>query len=307
MTAFLRLGPLIDTNASREVATISLSNGQEVIIPAFPESAVDEVIANAAAHRDWDATSPIVVEQSPTELKVWSPGSLPVGVTVDNVLTIPSVPRNPTLMTALRMLGLAEQASRGFDRMWASMLSTGRTPPTVNASENFVEVSLSSGNVDRDFVIGLANLREVYGHELFDSVNGLVIARHLMHNPILTASTAAHLMQLSLDQAEDVLAFYANAGFIEQLRDAPEWILSETAREEMKPGEEGMIATVTIQEWIETQLREGKSLSSREVAEELGVDRTDITRILSHLRDLGRAKIDPSGKSRGPSVRWIGI
>ena len=87
VTAFLRLGPLIDTNASREVATISLSNGQEVIIPAFPESAVDEVIANAAAHRDWDATSPIVVEQSPTELKVWSPGSLPVGVTVDNVLT----------------------------------------------------------------------------------------------------------------------------------------------------------------------------------------------------------------------------
>ena len=305
VTAFLRLGPLIQTNASSEVANIQLGNGQEVAVPAFPERAVDEVVANAAAHRDWDAVSPIVVEQSPTELKVWSPGGLPVGVTVENLLTTQSIPRNPTLMSALRMLGLAEQASRGFDRMWVSMLSTGRTPPSVQASANFVEVSLSSGRVDKEFVVALARLREVYGAELFESVNGLIIARHLMDNPILTTSTAAQLMQVSFDQASGVLGFYANARFLEQLRDAPEWVLSGQAREAMRIGEDRVVTTVTIQEWVETQLREGKSLSSREVAEELGVDRRDVTRIFTHLRDIGRAKIDPKGASRGPTVRWI--
>lgn len=307
VTSFLRLTPLIQGNASKEVANIQLPSGQEVAIPAFPDGAVDEVVANAAAHRDWDAAASIVVDQSPTELKVWSPGALPVGVTVDNLLTTQSIPRNPTLMAALRLLGLAEEASRGFDRMWASMLSTGRTPPSVTASRNFVEVSLSSGRVDRDFVVALSHLIDVYGRDLFASVNGLLIARHLMDNPILTTSTAAQLMQVSFDQASGILGFYADAGFLEQLRDAPEWILSQAARKTMQLPEDRVVATVTVQEWIETQLREGKSLSSREVAEELGVERTDVTRILTHLRDVGRARIDPKGKTRGPGVRWIGL
>ena len=75
----------------------------------------------------------------------------------------------------------------------------------------------------------------------------------------------------------------------------------------MQLPEDRVVATVTVQEWIETQLREGKSLSSREVAEELGVERTDVTRILTHLRDVGRARIDPKGKTRGPGVRWIDL
>ena len=174
ITAFLRLGPLIEANASQEVAAISFPNGQEVAIPAFPHRAVDEVVANAFAHRDWDAAGAVVVDQPPTELKVWSPGALPVGVSENNLLTTQSVPRNPTLMAALRMLGLAEEASRGFDRMWVSMLSTGRTPPSVAVTANSVEVSLSSGRVDEGFVVTLASLIDAYGDDLITSVNGLI-------------------------------------------------------------------------------------------------------------------------------------
>lgn len=305
VTAFLRLGPLIEANASHEVATVSFPNGQEVTIPAFPSGAVDEVIANAFAHRDWDATGAVVVDQSPTELKVWSPGALPVGVSEDNLLTTQSVPRNPTLMAALRMLGLAEEASRGFDRMWVSMLSTGRIPPSVAVTANSVEVSLSSGRVDEGFVVTLASLIDAYGSDLITSVNGLLITRHLMHNPILTTATASQLMQVTQDQATGILHFYESAGLVEQLRDAPEWVFSGDARKIAKIGDSTVHATVTVQEWVETQLREGKKLSARGVAEELGVEREMVTEILRHLRAVGRAKIDPKGPQRGPGVQWV--
>lgn len=305
ITAFLRLGPLIEANASQEVAAISFPNGQEVAIPAFPHRAVDEVVANAFAHRDWDAAGAVVVDQSPTELKVWSPGALPVGVSENNLLTTQSVPRNPTLMAALRMLGLAEEASRGFDRMWVSMLSTGRTPPSVAVTANSVEVSLSSGRVDEGFVVTLASLIDAYGADLITSVNGLIITRHLMHNPILTTATASQLMQVTQDQATGILHFYESAGVVEQLRDAPEWVFSGDARRIAEIGDSTVHATVTVQEWVEMQLREGKKLSARGIAEELGVEREMVTEILRHLRAVGRAKIDPTGPQRGPGVQWV--
>ena len=307
ITAFLRLGPLIETNASQEIATVSLPSGQEVAVPAFPSRAVDEVVANAFAHRDWDAAGAVVVDQSPTELKVWSPGALPVGVHADNLLTTQSVPRNPTLMSALRMLGLAEESSRGFDRMWVSMLSTGRTPPSINATPNSVEVSLSSGRVDEGFIVALASLIDAYGPNLITSVNGLLITRHLMYNPILTTATASHLMQVSQNQATGILHYYESAGVVEQLRDAPEWVLSGEARNIMQLEDSSVRATVTVQEWVETQLREGAKLSARGVAQELGVEREMVTEILRHLRAIGRARIDPTGPQRGPGVQWIGV
>ena len=110
ITASERLRALIKDHTSQEIARVQLPNGQEFPIPAFPTTAVDEVVSNAFAHRDWGATAAIVVDQSPTSLTVWSPGSLPVGVRKERILTTQSIPRNPVLMGALRQLSLAEES-----------------------------------------------------------------------------------------------------------------------------------------------------------------------------------------------------
>ncbi|WP_299139106.1 ATP-binding protein [uncultured Corynebacterium sp.] len=305
ITAYLRLKELVATSARQEIARVTFTNGQEISIPAFPETAVDEVISNALAHRDWDATSAVVIDQSPTALTVWSPGSLPLGVTADRILTTQSIPRNPRLMAALRMLDLAEESSRGFDRMWASMLASGRRIPTLHAAENFVEVTLSSGDVDIDFVRSLARLRENYSQGAFESITGLLIARHLMDNKILLTRTAAALMQSYEQQTQDTLLWYASIGYLEQLRDAEEWVLSNNARKLMGLAREGTIASASIQDWILTQLESGEAIVSRKVATELGVDRKIVTDILRHLKNMGRAKIDPTGPQRGPNTRWV--
>ena len=307
ITASEQLRALIKAHTSQEIARVQLPNGQEFPIPAFPAAAVDEIVSNAFAHRDWGATTAIVVDQSPTSLTVWSPGGLPVGVPEERILTTQSIPRNPILMGALRRLGLAEESSRGFDRMWVSMLASGRQAPSLNADGPFVEVTLPAGNVDSAFIKSLYLLRAEFGEAIFNSVNGLLVARHLANNQILMTSTAARLMQVPEAQAQEYLGWYASQGFLEPLRDAPEWILSARARTAFGGNESTAIASVTTEDWIVAQLREGKSLNAREVANELGVERESVSRILRHLRDLGKAKIADGRPTRGPSVRWVSV
>ena len=305
ITAYLRLKELVATAARTEVARVTFPNGQEISIPAFPETAVDEVISNALAHRDWDASSAVVIDQSPTALTVWSPGPLPVGVTEKRILTTQSIPRNPRLMAALRMLDLAEESSRGFDRMWAAMLASGRHTPALHTAENFVEVSLSSGEVDKDFVYALAKLNDHYPDKAFESINGLLIARQLMDHKILLNRSTAALMQVTEQEAQDILQWYSSIGYLERLRNAGEWILSGDARKLMGLNKQGAISSASVQDWILAQLEAGEVLSARETAEELGVDRKVITDILRHLKKMGQATIDPSGPQRGSNTRWI--
>ena len=305
ITASEQVRALIKANTTQEIARVQLPNGQEFPISAFPATAVDEIVSNAFAHRDWGATTSIVVDQSPTSLTVWSPGGLPVGVAEEKILTTQSIPRNPVLMAALRQLGLAEESSRGFDRMWVSMLSSGRQAPSLNANGPFVEVTLPSGSVDSGFIRALYLLRIEFGESIFDSVNGLLVTRHLANNQILMTSTAARLMQVSEAQAQEALAWYANQGFLEQLRDAPEWILSARARAAFDGETSTVVSSVTTEDWVLAQLREGKSLNAREVADELGVEREAVSRLLRHLRDVGKAKIAGDSPTRGPSVRWV--
>ncbi|MDK8797691.1 putative DNA binding domain-containing protein [Corynebacterium sp. MSK044] len=305
ITASEQVRALIKANTTQEIARVQLPNGQEFPIPAFPATAVDEIVSNAFAHRDWGATTAIVIDQSPTSLTVWSPGGFPVGVAKEKILTTQSIPRNPVLMAALRQLGLAEESSRGFDRMWVSMLSSGRQAPSLNANGPFVEVTLPSGSVDSGFIRALYLLRTEFGESIFDSVNGLLVTRHLANNQILMTSTAARLMQVSDAQAQETLAWYASQGFLEQLRDAPEWILSARARAAFDGETSTVVSSVTTEDWVLAQLREGKSLNAREVADELGVEREAVSRLLRHLRDIGKAKIAGDSPTRGPSVRWV--
>ncbi|MDO5730444.1 ATP-binding protein, partial [Corynebacterium sphenisci] len=126
-----RLRELITRYAPATMATADLGGGQEVRIPAFPEVAVDEVVSNALVHRDWSLDASIVVEMGPRTFRVTSPGGLPEGVAADRLLSTVSVPRNRVLMRAMRMPGLVEERSRGFDRMWVAMIRSGRPVPQV--------------------------------------------------------------------------------------------------------------------------------------------------------------------------------
>ena len=305
LLALPRLRRLIAENGDREIERVQFEDGEEVAISRFPSQAVDEAVSNAFIHRDWRLPGPVVVEQTNRTLKITSPGPLPPGVTVDTLLSTPSVPRNNRLMAAMRTLGLAEESSRGFDRMWATMIRTGRNAPEVTATEANVQVVLAAQRPDTNFIKGLRKLSECFGEEVVDSVAALIVLWHLNSAPLITATTAAQKTQLSSLEVHELMDDLVARSLLDPVTDADEWTLSSEARKLLNLGQPSDFATVSVQAWIEAKLHDGAALQSADIADQTGVSVAEAGRILRHLRSLGRAKIDPDGPPRGRGTRWI--
>lgn len=167
-------GPLV--LAAADLHQLVRSHADTVI----PATAQAEALNNALLHRDWSRPEPVVVYQSPDMLRVSSPGGLPPGVAAERLLSGPSQPRNPALVNAMQMLGLVEWSSRGFDRMWVSMLSAGFEPPSVDVRADSVDVVLFDGVADQGFVTALGAVREEFGRGITRDAATLVILRYLL-------------------------------------------------------------------------------------------------------------------------------
>ncbi len=195
---------------------------------AIPASAQDEALTNALLHRDWTRPEPVVVYQSAQMMRVHSPGGLPGGRTPDRLLSGPSQPRNPALMNAMQLLGLDSWSSRGFDRMWLSMLSAGYEPPVVDASESAVDVVLFDGAPDLEFVELLTAIRAEYGRGVTRDAATLVVLRHLMAKGTVDLEMAALLQQASEPDARTLMTWLAQRGLLQRTaRRRDEWKLSE--------------------------------------------------------------------------------
>lgn len=303
--ALPRLKRLIAENGSSEIERVLFDDGREAAIPRFPSQAVDEAVTNAFIHRDWRLPGPVVVEQTTRTLKITSPGPLPPGVHVDRLLSTPSIPRNNRLMAAMRTLGMAEESSRGFDRMWEAMIRTGRDVPEVEETEAYVQVILDAQKPDDEFVRGLDRLADRFGREVVQSVSTLVVLWHLKSAPLIPEQTARVKTQTTAREVDELMEELVVRGVLDPVRDAKEWVLSGESRKLLGMVSSGDLATVSVQEWIEAKLNDGEALQSAEVADYAGITAEQAGHIFRHLRDLGRAKIDPAGPPRGRGTRWI--
>jgi ATP-dependent DNA helicase RecG len=131
-------------SARLDTTPVNLPGGQQIQLTDLPEPAIREAVANAVIHRDYRLSGAVRVEHAPTRLTITSPGPLVQGVTVTNILTTSSRPRNARLAAAVRTLGLAEEAGVGVDRMYREMVRVGHVPPPVRGDHR-----PSAGDPDR--------------------------------------------------------------------------------------------------------------------------------------------------------------
>lgn len=84
----------------------------------IPEFTIQEAIVNAVAHRNYNNTSGVQVMVFADRVEVWNAGSLPSGLTVDD-LKKPhtSFPANPYLANALYLADYAQRAGSGTIEM----------------------------------------------------------------------------------------------------------------------------------------------------------------------------------------------
>ncbi len=143
-------------------------------IPTFAERPIREVILNAVSHRNYQFGGSVFVRQYPRRLVVESPGGLPVGITLENVLDR-QAPRNRRIAEALGRCGLVERSGQGMNLMFEQSISQGKSRPDFTGTDDFHVVVTLNGEVrDPTFVRFMERIGQEAG-ESFDVHDFLVL------------------------------------------------------------------------------------------------------------------------------------
>ena len=184
-----------------------LPDGQQLQLQRYPEDVIREALANALVHRRLDLSDPVQVEHFDDHLAITSMGPLVGGVTVDNILTTASRPRNRLLARAFRHLGLIEELGTGIARMYRSMLRVGKPPPEFLEAANSVRVSVLGGPAGRDFARFVASMDAPERED----VEVLLVLRYLCMNSSAGVVDIAPQLQRRQTGAARALARMADA------------------------------------------------------------------------------------------------
>lgn len=294
--------------ARRNLTPVVLPNGQQLEIEDFPSLAVREALTNALVHRDLYQTTEVVIDHSPEILSVVSPGPLVSGVTVDNILTTPSRLRNPSLMRAVRTLGLSEENGRGVDRMYREMIRSGKRPPKIDAQFDHVRVRLTSGAPNINIARFVAQLPP---KERLDTDTMLVLF-HLCDHETVTASRIALVLQRSEEESEIVLQRLA-AGELQLLdvtrssarRRYPTYRLREAARPALGTAISYRVRnTDEIDRRIVAHVLEYGWITNRTIQNLFTVDVYQARRWLADLKKRGILRQTTEGRTTGPGIQY---
>jgi len=129
-------------------------------IPFFNKEVIREAINNAIAHRDYRITSEIVIKQFPNAMYIVNPGGFPLGVNLQNLLTVNSTPRNRLLADVMAKTGVVERSGQGIDKIYYQTISESKPEPDYSKSDNYqVELRLSSLIVDKSFALFIRQIQ----------------------------------------------------------------------------------------------------------------------------------------------------
>lgn len=108
----------------------------------YPLNALREAIINAICHRDYTIPSHVEVRIYDDELVIWSPGRLPVGVTVEDLYKEhhASVLRNTGISEVFYDVGLIEKWGRGTSEMRRACREAGLPEPRFEEYQHGFQV-----------------------------------------------------------------------------------------------------------------------------------------------------------------------
>lgn len=130
-------------------------------IPFFNKEVIREAINNTIAHRDYRRTSEVVIKQYPNHMVISNPGGFPLGVSLENLLTVNSTPRNRLLADVLAKTGIVERSGQGVDKIYYQTVSEGKPEPDYSHSDNYqVELRLSALVEEKAFSLFIKHIQE---------------------------------------------------------------------------------------------------------------------------------------------------
>ncbi len=115
-------------------------------IPTFSEGSIREAILNAVSHRDYQNAGSIFVRQYPQRIEITSPGGLPAGITIDNIIDR-QMPRNRRIAEAFAKCGLVERSGQGANRMFEEAVEQSKELPDFTGTDEFLVKVVLDGRV----------------------------------------------------------------------------------------------------------------------------------------------------------------
>ena len=280
-------------------------------VRAIPPRTLREAIVNGLVHRDWLAPRPTVVEHIGDTLTVTSPGGFVGGVTPENIITHPAVPRYRSLSEAMAALGLAEREGIGVDRMVRDMLAIGRPVPVIAEVDGpYVRVVLLGGDPDTAVIDLVAALTPAWA----SNVESLLLIAHMTRHGWVDAESATPLLQRSsVEEADQSIRRLANArlgadgsaSVIARVQGIPPHLpdafrLSDTARGRLAHRVVSLRAPESREALVLEWSRARGRVSSTEVADLTELSKVSAGKLLTRLEAAGHFKAGrPGRRGRG--------
>lgn len=265
-------------------------------IADFPEKVFQEALLNALSHRDYQSQGAVYVKHYPNKIVIENPGAFLDGITEENIITHPSVPRNKLIAETLQHLKYVQRTGQGVDIIFREMLSSGKPFPEYRSYNDAVSLTIYSAVDDIDFVKFVAN--EENGLSRSFSLSELMILRYLKDNRKISMSEAEILIQEARDQAQNACNNLKRYGLIEL--SGNEYMLTAKIYDELKNSvdytKDKAIQYIKAREMILEYIRDRGFINNELVRELCGFSQKQARIILQRMRKENLIELSEKGR-----------
>lgn len=269
-------------------------------IASYEEVVVRELLANALVHKPYTTAGDVFINLYPNRLEIVNPGLLPLGVTPENILH-KSQQRNQHLSKVFYDLKLMEREGSGYDKVYETLLSSGKPLPIVKEGDDRVSVTIEKRIVDKDIINFIDKANEEFQLTSKELISLGLIAQHGSLTAIEFSNKLAlreeydvqdwlgKLQDFELIQAKGRTkgrAYFVNKKYLKELE-----FEGKTNLREIEPHR--------LRELLFEDLKTYGKSSISDIHNRVGseIRRRTIRTQLQNLIDAGR--IDKSGKKKG--------
>ena len=265
----------------------------------FPEKVFQEALLNALSHRDYQSNAAVYVKQYPDIIVIDNPGCFLDGITENNIITHPSVPRNKLIAETLQNLKYVQRTGQGVDIIFKEMVSMGKPYPKYKSFNDAVSLTIFSTIDHTEFIKFVTEVQEKNSRIM--PLAEMMILRDLMDNRKEPLSLLACTIQKSLDETKRSCNELINDGLIEIV--GKEYMLTAKVYEALKSDVEytrdKTIQYIKAKNMILEYLQSNKSnsrITSAKIQEMCGFTKQQARGVIDKMRGEGLLKIHNHGK-----------
>lgn len=263
----------------------------------FTLKVFQEALLNALAHRDYQNQGSIYVKHYPDKVVIENPGGFPEGITQNNIITHPSVPRNKLIAETLQRLKYVQRTGQGVDIIYRDMVSSGKPYPEYRSYSDAVSLTMYSGIDDIEFVKFIAE--EQNSRQRNFSLAELMILRFLMDNRRISLSVAMNLVQGTRDIAQKSLNNLIKEQLIEVT--GREYMLTarmyDAVKSTVEYTKDKSIQYIKAKEMIMEYIESNESITNEKIRELCGFTKQQARNTLDKMRKEQLVELLGKGRS----------